>query len=362
MRRIILCFIIFCTYTSYWYANTLIQTNINGYDIEVIRYETNSPDYDLKIGIDTKWGSSLREIMESVWAVSGVTGIFTCPKDYSACWWETTTINERYVNGEKLATYKSTGDRVVFWWTAAYEAFIFQTDTINGDREAQIYEWLANHPLLILDWVPMTQSYWEKGLIDSKMRDRWTRNFICANEDSSLYYFWLVNLIDIDNLAIILKELWCHNAINLDAGFSTAMIHNWDYIRWPGRDILDWIFIVPKNINTRELDLQAKKIADSFHNKLKKYRQEKRIKTLEPLNPKIDDFLTRVNTQFSNTILTEDSLWFNMVNGKETILNTKGIKRVYLLNSLQTEISILIWKYKQEIKVRDATPVFDLLF
>ena len=362
MRFIFLSFLIIWISLSYTQANTLIQTNINGYNIEVIQYETNSPDYDLKIWIDTKWGSSLKEIMNSVWAISGVTGIFTCPKDYSACWGETTTINERYVNGKKLATYKSTGERVVFWWTKAYEAFIFQTNKINGDREAQIYEWLANHPLLILDWVPMTQSYWEKGLIDNKMKDKWTRNFICANEDSSLYYFWLVNLIDIDNLAIVLKELWCHNAINLDAWFSTAMIHNWDYIRWPGRDILDWVFIVPKNIDTEELDTHAERIALTFHDKLKKYRQEKRIKTLEALNPKIDDFLTRVNTQFSNTILTEDSLWFDMINGKEIRLNTEAIKRVYLLNSLQIEISILIWKYKQEIKVRDATPVFDLLF
>jgi hypothetical protein len=347
---------------SYSYANTLIKTNILGHDIEVIRYETNSPDYDLKIWIDTKAGSTLKEIMESVWAISGVTGVFTCPKDYYTCGGETTTINERYVNGEKIATYKSTGERVVLGWTAGYEAFIFQTDKINSNREAEIYEWLANHPLLILDWVPMTQSYWEKWLIDSKMRDKWTRNFICVNKDSSLYYFWLVNLIDIDNLAVVLKELWCYNAINLDAWFSTAMIYNWDYIRWPGRDILDWVFIVPKNINTGELDLQAKEIAKSFHNTLKNYRLEIRISLLEKFNPKIDEFLEKVNTQFSKTILTKNSLWYDMENGKEIQLSTDAVKRVYLLNNLQNEISILIWKYQQEIKIRDATLVFDLLF
>lgn len=342
-------------------ANSLIQTEIYGYNLKIIEYDTASEDFDLKIWISDQW-TSLRNIMDSVGWITGVTGVFTCPKDYSACWGRTSTINERYVDGKKLSTYPSTWERVVLWWNEAYEAFIFQTDAINGDREVEIYEWLANHPLLILDGIPMTQSYWEKWLIDQKMRDRGTRNFICANKDSSKFYFWLVYLIDIDNLAAVLKKLWCHNAINLDAGFSTAMIYNNNYIAGPGREILDWVFIVPKDIDLQKFALQAEKIASKIHNKLKKYRQEKRIQALTPLSPKIEDFLESVNEQFTSDILEQNFVWEMDIVWKKTALSVQAIERVYLLESLQREITSLVDIYKKEIKQRDATASFDLKF
>jgi len=54
-----------------------------------------------------------------MWEVGWITWVnwvFECPKDYSACGSKNYTINERYVNWEKRATYKSTWDRVVFAW------------------------------------------------------------------------------------------------------------------------------------------------------------------------------------------------------------------------------------------------------
>lgn len=340
-------------------ANSLIQREILWNRAEVIEFETSSKDFALKVGIDTKWWSSLREIMQSVWGISWVTWVFQCPKDYAACGWKNHTVNERYVNWVKHSVYKSTGERVVFWWDSLYKAFIFQTGEINKDRESDIFEWLANHPLLLLEWEPMTDRYWEKWLIDEKMRKEGTRNFICSTKNSEKIFFWLVHKVNIDKLALVIKELGCYNAINLDAGYSTAMIHNWTYFEWPGREILDGVFIVAKNIDVNALEKTAEKISLSLNNALKKYRQEKRIEKLNTLILKIADYNNEIYNQKSENILENET---HAVVWVRTQLSQKAIERVYLLSHLNANLYEKIKQYKKEIIERDSNPSFDLKF
>ena len=247
------------------FANTLIERTVSWYKVKIIEYSTDSKLYDIKIWIHPKDWGSLRNIMWEVGWITWVNWVFECPKDYSACGGKNYTINERYVNWKKHFKYKSTWDRVVFAWDKEKNPFLFQTDKINKDRESEIWEGFANHPLLLKDWIPQTEFYHEKGLIDYKMKLNWTRNFICSNKKWDKIYFWLVYKTDIDNLALILKEFWCYNAINLDAWYSTSFIYNWKYLTWPQREILDWVFIVPKDIDTKKLDIKAKQIMKNIY-------------------------------------------------------------------------------------------------
>lgn len=112
-------------------ANTLIERTIDWYKAKIIEYETDSEIYDIKIWVHPKDWWTLRSIMNWVWLITWVNGVFECPKDYASCWWKTYTINERYVNWQKRWVYKSTWDRVVFGWNKDIKPFLFQTDKIS---------------------------------------------------------------------------------------------------------------------------------------------------------------------------------------------------------------------------------------
>ena len=342
-------------------ANTFIEREILWNKAQIIEFDTASEDFDLKIWIDSKGGSSLRELMESVWGITGITWVFQCPKDYSACGWVNHTINERYVDWKKISVFKSTWDRVVFWWNEAYEALLFQTNQINPDREWEIFEWLANHPPLLVDGEEAVDAYWGKWLIDEKMRQDGTRNFICSNKDSSKIYFGLVYQVNIDEMVHITRELGCYNAINLDAGFSTAMIHNGDYIAWPGREILDWVFIVPKHINTQNILDTSSKIATNINSKINRFTPEKKIEILEELTLKISNFIQNIYSTRSSNIYEEE--WNNWaIVWTRTEIWKEATERIYLLNSINLEFYYMIRDYTEQIKIRESTPAFDLKF
>ena len=336
LYSVISLFFIFSIQQAQWYS--FIEREVNGYEMKVFEHDPKSEDYKLKIWIDTKWGSSLREIMKNVDGISGVTWVFSCPKDYSACWWVNSTVNERYVDGRKIQTYWDTWERAVFGWTEAYEAFIFQTNRINADRENEIHEWLANHPLLILDWVPMTQSYWEKWLIDYKMKQRGTRNFICANQDSSKFWFWLVYNTDIDHLASTLKILWCYNAINLDAWFSTALIHDWAYKAWPGRQILDGVFLVPQHIDTASIEVRAEQLWKKIENIISSLNATKKREMINKLDQRIQTQIDQAYKRYKTDIMEQNFVWeFDKVWTKTEVTDKNVLETIYLLRNLQVE-------------------------
>ena len=343
--------IIIFIFTIFWinniFANTLIEKTVLWYKVKIIEYSTDSKLYDIKIWVHPWNWWSLRSIMWEVGWITGINWVFECPKDYSACWWKNYTINERYVNWEKKATYKSTWDRVVFAWDRNIQPFLFQTDKINKDKENEIWEGFANHPLLLKDWIPQTEKYHDLGLIDYKMKLNWTRNFICSNKLWDKIYFWLVYNTDIDNLALILKEFWCYNAINLDAWYSTSFIYNWEYLTWPQREILDWVFIVPKNINTKKIDIKAKKIAKNILSQIEKYNKNKKIDILKKLNLQLNK--SSKNLYKKNQTNIYEIIEWNKIKIwiKTEITNEKTIEKIYLINLLKEYISEIIKIYEE---------------
>ena len=349
-------------YTLFWvynsYANTLIERTINWYKAKIIEYKTDSKLYDIKIWVHPKDWWTLRSIMWEVGWVTWVNWVFECPKDYPSCGGKNYTINERYVNGEKKWKYKSTWDRVVFGWDKNIKPFLFQTDKINKNREWDIWEGFANHPLILKNGDSQLDIYEKKWLLNYKMKGKNTKNFICSNKSWDTIYFGLLYNITIEQTAQALKDFWCYNAINLDAGYSTTFIYNGKYILNPQRDILDWVFIVPKNLDTNTLDITAKKIMKTLLTKMKSKSSYQKISQLKKLNNLLNKLSSNIYAK--NTTPTYDFIKvYKKVEvdseEKETydlkkvkvwtkveIKSNSTLKKIYLINILRTYTSELI--------------------
>ncbi len=326
-------------------ANTLISKTIWWKEIKVIKYETNSKFYDIKIWV-TNDATSLRDIMLQNNAISWVNWVFECPKDYTRCWWKSYTINERYVKWEKISTYKSTWDRVVFWWDKNIAPFLFQTWKINPDREWEIYEWFANFPLLLQKWKLKTEYYYEVWLIDKKMLTKWTRNFICSDKTWKNIYFWYVYNVTLDEAWLILIKLWCYNALNLDAWLSKAFIYNMQYLSWPWREILDWVFIVPKNINFKEKKKEIKSIINLILKKLEKFTKKKKVIILDKLILMLDKYYEKLYKKHSIPLFEKLDWELVKVWQKTEFKNELLIEKIYTINMLRH----YLYKIKETIK------------
>lgn len=340
-------------------ANTFITRTVDWKKVEVIKYSTSSEFYDIKIWVTTD-ATSLKDIMLQNNAISWANGVFECPKDYTACWWKSYTINERYVEWEKIATYKSTWDRVVFWWDKNIAPFLFQTDKINPEKEWEIYEWFANFPLLLQEWRLMTEYYYEVNLIDEKMLIKQSRNFICSDEKQENIYFWYIGWVTLDEAGILLLKLWCYNALNLDAGYSKAFIYNYQYLKWPWRDILDWVFIVPKNIDFNKEKKILKTRVNNILEKLKTSTLDRKISVLDDLINQLNMIYTKIHENQTKEIF-EIVEWEKVKVWEETNFNNNDlIKRIYTINTLKFylyEINKIfkkineLNKYKLDIKI-----------
>ncbi len=378
-KKGVLCFIIFSVlWLSSTFANTLIERKINWYSAKIIEYKTNSNLYDIKIWVHPNDWGTLRSIMWTVWWVTWVNWVFECPKDYAECGGKNYTINERYVNWEKKATYKSTWDRVVFGWNEDIKPFLFQTDTINASWESEIFEWFANHPLLLMNWVSQTHIYHEKGLINSKMKAKATKNFICSNQSWDTIYFGLLYSIDIDTAATVLRDFGCWNALNLDAWASTTFIYNWKYVLNPQRDILDGVFIVPKNLDVKSLDRSAATIMKSLHTKMKNKTSSQQISQLTKLNTVLNQLSTSIYTQNTVPVYENVKIYKKIeVDSKKDeetisdeskepeydlkqvkvwtkieIKSNSTLKKIYLINLLRTYTAELIIVQKEIEKIK----------
>lgn len=313
------------------YANTFIEKKINGTTIRYIDYDLSSNDYDIHIAY-TPDPTYVRDLTLEYNGVTGVNGVFFCPADYSECGGKTYTINEHYQNGEKTSgIYDSTGDRVVFWWTKDKVPMLYQTDKINKGKEWDIYEWFANHPLLLKDGENMLEYWYDSYLVIWKLKDKSTRNFICSDKEKKHIYFWLVYNVWVDDEIPALVWIWCSDALNLDAGDSTSFVYNGRYMVGPGRKILDAVVIERKWLDVKEIDTKAKNMIDAVVSKL----ANKTSKVKENLLSKVSKALSSVRVKIyeENSIDTYD--WSGNLDGyKIEIKDLNTLKKVYYINSL----------------------------
>ncbi|MFA5916603.1 MAG: phosphodiester glycosidase family protein [Candidatus Gracilibacteria bacterium] len=324
-------------------ANTFIEETIDGHKVKVIKYDLKSQDFTFKIGVNNDGdASSLRDLMDKNNGISAVNGVYFCPADYSSCKGKDFTINERYIDGKKIAGYDDTGDRVVLALDKNNTPFLFQTNKINPDKETEVYNGVGNFPLILKDGKNMIEYYREQGLIDKKMKASMSRNFICSDKEGKNLYFGYVYDVILDHLHAVLTELGCYNALNLDAGASSAMIYNSRYIVGPGRNVLDGLIIERKGLDTKilrdSLQTTTKKIEKNI--KFKIFREK--TKYLDKLSSTITKARTQIYEQNSKDLYDENG---NDVGYEIDANGINTLKKLYIINYLDK----LIYELKNKV-------------
>ncbi len=350
MKKILIFLFLFFPFTTN--ANTYIEKTVLWHKIKVIEYNLSSKEYELKI-VKSDDATNLWNLLKENNAISWVNWVFFCPTDYDWCnTSKSFTDNERYIVWEKFATYLTTGDRAVFWWTKEKKPFIYQSGKINMDNEDQIYYWLGNYPLLLNEWKNTLEYYYDVWLIDLKMRAQATRNFICSDKEKKNIYFWLVYNATIDDLVQTLSEFWCWDALNLDAWLSTAFIYNNRYIVWPQkRDILDAIAIERKWLKVSEINEVSTKITKYLITEIIKKSKNnplKAVKITESYIDYFDNYKKQIYQKNSTDIIEKNSLVWEEENVwyKIEINELKTLKLITLINSINENLK----KVKKELE------------
>ena len=334
MKKIfyIIVFIFVSCFLSQTFANTYIERYILGHTVKVIEYDLSSDIYDFEI-VATQDANDMRSLVLENNGFTGINGVFFCPDDYTQCGDKSYTINERYIKWEKISTYKSTWDRVVFGFDKQNKSLLFQTDRINTERELEIYQGFANFPLLMQDWNNVVEFYHDKWLIDKKMLVKIPRNFICTNKEKTKMYFGLVYDISLDRIPVILERLWCSDALNLDAGWSTAFVYNWGYVAWPGRDILDGIVIKRKWFDVSVIEDKAKKLSRKIDDIITDTMSlDKQISILWSLDTKLKQIRKNIYNKYTTETINQwnVNIWYEI-----EISSLKWLQDIYLINALQ---------------------------
>lgn len=202
-----------------------------------------------------EWWETIQSLTKKVWWTSAINWAFFCPKDYSSC--DTTFSYYERVFKWDGASYSQfwpdTSIRWIFWFTQDGNPLFVQNkisdsdvgliSNINSDRISDLYFWISNFPVLLINWDDVTA--WASEYIDSKMTWRWNRNFICSTKDWKTIYMGVVGTMSVWNMAKYLKDNFgCYNALFLDAGASSAMVYSWKILAQWNRDLITDAFVV----------------------------------------------------------------------------------------------------------------------
>ncbi|MBW7954855.1 phosphodiester glycosidase family protein [Candidatus Gracilibacteria bacterium] len=347
MKKIL--FLLLIIIPNYSFANTYIEQNLYGYKMKVIEYDISSL-YNLKFIKSTQTDErSLKDLLQENNAITGVNGAFFCPGDYSFCKNKVgTTNNERIIEGEFFEGHEFTMNLPMFSIDKDKNSFIYQKDYINGDKFDKIYYGLSNWPLLLQDGNNMLQEYYDLSMIDNKMKVKGTRNFICNNKEKSKIYFGLVYSATIDELAGLLKDFGCSDALNLDAGLSTAFIYNSRYIVGPQRNIIDAIGIERDGLVVKDLNNLGEKITNiilkdiekkSGKNKNTKRYKKNYDKLLSKYILSLEELRKNIYSKYSSDIFQTNIVGEKDIIGYKIDLNDlNSLKLVNLVNIVYSNL------------------------
>lgn len=263
MRKILLGLILFLLInqaSAYEYSRKTYSTSIWDFQIRLFKLDLLWDDR-LVIWISDKWESLESLIKRYNWK-AGIAWSFFCPKDYTNCWWINLTNADRFSYGQDFSRWTDTWDRYVFALDKDALAFLYHSSKLNSEMRSEIHMWIWNHPLILKDWENMLEYYYDKGLIDKKMPASRPKSFICSTNNLWEIYMWVVKAAHMDDLPTVLSEIWCTNALNLDAGKTLALYNNWEYYLWPGRDMMDAVIITNKVWDEKNKKLVN--LADSY--------------------------------------------------------------------------------------------------
>ncbi len=247
---------LFLSQDVFAYQEILIE-NRGWHAIRVIKVELDWEHFVVS-SVAWTWGETIQELTKKVWWISAINWAFFCPEDYSNC---PTTFSyyERIFKGDGESYsmfWPDTSIRWIFGFTQDGNPLIVQNkisendvgliSNINSNYIFDLYFWISNFPVLLINWEDVTAGASE--YIDSKLTWKWNRNFICSTEDWKTIYMWVVGTMSVRDMApYIKKQFWCYNALFLDAWASSAMVYSWKVLdQWARKLITDAFVVVDR--------------------------------------------------------------------------------------------------------------------
>ena len=182
---------------------------------------------------------SLETLMDNVWWTHAINGGFFCPADYGCNPPVTSAL--RIVNGTSL------------WWSLYGLASLFGFDS-NGapllvtksTDISKVYNGMSMQTL-VQDWVNVAVLNGTMNS-DAKQGKAGNKTFICSTQDNNVVYMWYVNGVTFSTVADYIIQIFdCYNAIQLDNGWTKAMIYKGEYVAKPGRNMMDAFVIIEGN-------------------------------------------------------------------------------------------------------------------
>ena len=235
--------------------------------LQYVIYPVWSTIYDLHV-VKSDNVTNIDALALSKNAITWINGIFFCPADYTECGGRNFTINERIIDGVDFSHYSDTWERWIFWWTALWEPFIYQTDRLNALRRWEIFQWMWNFPIIFFEGRNMLEHYHSVWLIDRRMTQATNRHFICSNKSWSEIFFGKSSPTSLDSLAPALYAAWCYNALNLDAWASSQFLHNGRRLVSWSRNVLDAFVISHSAINVMQIEEEITLLSDLLRQRL----------------------------------------------------------------------------------------------
>ncbi len=239
---------------TFAYRELLIK-NIDKHPVRVIKVILDGEDF-VVTSLAWNGGDTLTNLVNKAGGTAGVNWVFFCPDDYSYCGKQTHTISERVFmwNWKDNSTFwPDTSIRMVFGFDKNWSPLLAQNNlgslqdvwlwTKTADNLDDVYFWLGNFPVFLLDWENVIYGY--TSYLDAKMKAKANKTFICSTKDKKTVYMWvvwLINLIEMPNY--LAKNFGCYNAINLDAWASIGMVYSWFVIDQGSRKRIMDAFVV----------------------------------------------------------------------------------------------------------------------
>ena len=257
MKKVLFIFALFFFVGNVFAYKELLLENRWNKPIRVIKVVLDGQHYVVSsIALDG-W-DNIENLAKKVWWDTAINGTFFCPADYSSCGWITHSNFERvYLWNWKdySKTWPNTDVRMIFGFDINWEPMMVQNNLtempwlrsdMNKDKINDLYFGMSNFTVLLIDWNNLVHA--NQNYFDGKMYSRINRNFICYTKDKSTVYMWVVGWVNLFELADYISENFqCHDALALDAGYSEAMVYDWNVLaRSPRREIMDAFVVLDR--------------------------------------------------------------------------------------------------------------------
>ncbi len=191
---------------------------------------------------------SLQTLMENAGGTQAINGAYFCPDEAAYSWCVgNTTDTLRKANGQlyskrskDIGMYKS-----LFGFAADGTPITVANDgTYKEDPNVDIVENGIAMPTLVKDGINVAVLNNEMNN-DAKQSKIGNKTFICSTKDNSVIYMWYVDGVTFSSIAdYIIETFNCYNAIQLDNGWSKAMINDGKYVAGPWRNIMDAFVVI----------------------------------------------------------------------------------------------------------------------